>query len=54
MDVFFLWIVLYTNLLNETKQVCKCFQGSKKPTKTHVVTLKYCKFVSWKSIAVST
>jgi len=47
-------IVLYINLLNETKRVRKCFQGSKKPRKTHVVTLKCCKFMSWKSIAVCT
>ena len=42
------------NLLNETQRVRKCFQCSKKPTKTHVVTVKYCKFMSWNSIAVST
>ena len=39
-------IVLYTDLLNETERVRKCFQGNKKPTKTRVVTLKYCKCMS--------
>jgi len=34
------------------KRVRKCLQGSKKLTKTQVVTLKYHKFMSWRAIVV--
>ena len=42
------------NLLNESQRVRKRFQGSKQPKKTHVVTLKYWKCMSCRSIAIST